>query len=398
MADDAVLPERVTHVKVGDKDIYLVGTAHLSKESVQDVRTTVEQVQPQAICVELCKSRHQALTHADNWSRMDIFKIIRQKKAVFLLAQLIMTSFYRRLGEKLGVQPGAEMLEGIDLAERTGAELVLADRDIEITLKRVWGHLSFWNKVRLLTHVTASIFVPDKVDADMIESLKQKDLLENAMAEFAEHFPQVKERLIDERDIFLAHKIRNAPGPKVVAVIGAGHVPGITRLMQQPGADDDSVLQTLMELPPKSIWPKVFAWLVPLLVVSLVVYGFLHGGTEKGMQNIYIWIVATSSLAALGTAIAFGHPLTILTAAVVAPLKPIRIVIPGGVIVGLVQAYIKRPKVRDLEDVSDAIMSVRGFWMNPVTRVLLVFALYSLGTSAGIFIAGVWIASRIAGT
>jgi len=165
MTDNITLPARVTHVKVGEKDVYLVGTAHLSKESVEDVRSTIEQTQPKAICVELCKARHQAMTQADNWSKMNIFKVIRQKKAVFLLAQLIMTSFYRRLGEKLGVQ----------MAEKTGAELVLADRDIEITLKRVWGYLGFWNKFKLMMQLMLGIFTREEIDTDMIENLKKKD-------------------------------------------------------------------------------------------------------------------------------------------------------------------------------------------------------------------------------
>jgi pheromone shutdown-related protein TraB len=390
MADDKPLPERVTHVKVGDKDIYLVGTAHLSKESVLDVRAAVEQVQPETICVELCKSRHQALTQADSWRRMDIFKIIREKKAVFLLAQLILTSFYRRLGEKLGVQPGAEMIEGIDLAEKTGAELVLADRDIDITLKRVWGHLSFWNKFKLLMHLMAGIFVPEQIDAEMIESLKQRDLLESAMAEFADKFPQVKERLIDERDIFLAQKIRTAPGQKIVAVVGAGHVAGITPLIQE-----DHTLDALMELPPKSIWPKIVGWGLPILILVLLVLGF-RAGTDEGMKNVFIWILSTSVLTAIGTAMAFGHPLAILSAAMVAPLTPFHPLISSGMIGGLVQAYIKRPKVRDLEDLSDAITSVRGFWMNAATRVLLVFALANLGTFVGTLVAGFWVAARSA--
>ena len=211
MTDGISLPERVSHVKVDGKDVYLVGTAHLSQESVQDVRTTVEQVRPQTICVELCKSRHQAITQADAWSKMDIFKVIRQRKAMFLLAQLIMSSFYRRLGEKLGIQPGAEMIEGIRLAEETKAELVLADRDIEITLKRVWGYLGFWSKLKLAMQLTLGIFVQDEIDADTIEVLKQKDQLEGIMAEFAGKFPEIKKRLIDERDTYLAQKIRNAP-------------------------------------------------------------------------------------------------------------------------------------------------------------------------------------------
>ncbi|MBM4029749.1 MAG: TraB family protein, partial [Planctomycetes bacterium] len=265
MQESNSLPSRVAHVKVDDRDIYLVGTAHISKESVEDVRTTIEQVRPDAVCVELCQARHQAMTQADNWRKMDIFKIIRQKKAVFLLAQLIMSSFYRRLGEKLGVQPGAEMLEGVRLAEQTGATLVLADRDIEITLKRVWRYLGFWSKLKLAMQVMMSALVTEKVDADMIEELKQQDQLEAIMAEFAQRFPEIKRRLIDERDTFLAQKIRAAPGTRVVAVVGAGHVEGIKSQIHQ-----DQPLAELMTLPPKSIWPRLVAWGIPLLIVALI--------------------------------------------------------------------------------------------------------------------------------
>ncbi|HOV78393.1 MAG TPA: TraB domain-containing protein, partial [Sedimentisphaerales bacterium] len=246
------LPERVTHVRVGDKDVYLVGTAHISQDSVEDVRTTVEQVRPDAICVELCKARHQAMTQSDNWRKMDVVKIVRQKKAVFLLAQLIMSSFYRRLGEKLGVQPGAEMIEGIRMAESTGAQLVLADRDIEITLKRVWGYLGLWSKLKLATQVMTGLFVHEEIDAATIEQLKKQDQLEAVMAEFAGQYPEIKRRLIDERDTYLAEKIRTAPGKTVVAVIGAGHVDGIKSQIQQ-----EHSLEELMQLPPKSIWPTV---------------------------------------------------------------------------------------------------------------------------------------------
>ena len=227
-SDSLQLPSRVTHVRVGEKDVYLVGTAHVSKDSVEDVRTTIEQVRPDTVCIELCKARHQAITQADNWRKMDIIKVIRQKKAVFLLAQLILSSFYRRLGEKLGVQPGAEMIEGMRMAEQTGAQLVLADRDIEITLKRVWGYLGLRSKLKLTMQLMMGIFTSEEIDSDMIEQLKKQDQLESVMAEFAGQYPEIKKRLIDERDTFLAEKIRTAPGKKVVAVVGAGHVEGIT--------------------------------------------------------------------------------------------------------------------------------------------------------------------------
>jgi pheromone shutdown-related protein TraB len=388
MTDNAPLPQRVTHVKVDDKDVYLVGTAHISKESVEDVHATIEQVRPDSICIELCKARHQAMTQADNWRKMDIFKIIRQKKAVFLLAQLILSSFYRRLGEKLGVQPGAEMLEGIHMAEQTGAALVLADRDIDVTLKRVWGYLGFWTKLKLAMQLLMSILFSDDIDADMIEELKKQDQLEAIMAEFAQRFPEIKRRLIDERDIYLAQKIRTAPGKTVVAVIGAGHVEGIKSQIHQ-----DQPLDELMKLPPKSIWPTIFGWGIPLLIVALIAWGFTKG-TAHGFQNIYIWVLVTGGFAAVGAALALAHPLTILSAFLAAPITTLHPLLAAGWVAGIVQAFVKRPKVSDLEDLPEAIGSFKGFWTNPVTRILLIIMLCNIGASIGVFIAGPWIAAR----
>jgi pheromone shutdown-related protein TraB len=388
MTDNAPLPQRVTHVKVEDKDVYLVGTAHISTESVEDVHTTIEQVRPDAICVELCKARHQAMTQADNWRKMDIFKIIRQKKAVFLLAQLILSSFYRRLGEKLGVQPGAEMLEGVRMAEQTGAQLVLADRDIDITLKRVWGYLGFWSKLKLAMQLLMSSLFTEKIDMDMIEQLKKQDQLEAIMSEFAQHFPEIKRRLIDERDTYLAQKIRTAPGKTIVAVIGAGHVEGIKDQIQR-----DQPLDELMKLPPKSIWPKIFGWGIPLLILVLIARGFMKG-TAHGVENIYIWVLVTGSFAAVGAAMALAHPLTILSAFVAAPITTLHPLIAAGWVAGIVQAFVKQPKVSDLEALPEAIGSIKGFWTNPVTRILLIIVLCNIGASIGVPIAGAWIAAR----
>jgi pheromone shutdown-related protein TraB len=382
------LPQRVSHVQVGDKDVYLVGTAHISQESVEDVRATIAQVRPESVCIELCKARHQAMTRADHWRRMDIHQIIRGKKATFLLAQLIMSSFYRRLGERLGVQPGAEMLEAISATEQAGAQLVLADRDIEITLKRVWGYLGFWSKLKLATQVVTGLFLPEPIDAEMIEQLKKQDQLESIMAEFAQRFPEIKRRLIDERDTFLAQKIRTAPGKTVVAVVGAGHVEGIQSQIQQEHSLDD-----LMALPPKSIWPAVFKWGVPLLILALMACGFTRG-TTHGIQNIFIWVLVTGTLAAIGSALALAHPLTILAAFLAAPITTLHPLLAAGWIAGLVQAIIKKPRVSDLEDLPNAIATLKGFWANPVTRILLIVVLANIGSSIGFYVAGVWIGAR----
>jgi pheromone shutdown-related protein TraB len=384
MTDNAPLPPRVTHVQVEGRDVYLVGTAHISKESVADVHATIEQVHPDAVCVELCQARHQTLTQADNWRKMDIFKIIRQKKAVFLLAQLILSSFYRRLGEKLGIQPGAEMLEGIHLAEQTGATLVLADRDIDVTLKRVWGYLGLWSKLKLAVQLMLSVLLTEEINVDLIEQIKKQDQLEAIMTEFGRHFPEIKRRLIDERDTFLAQKIRTAPGRTVVAIVGAGHVEGIQSQIHQ-----DHDLAELLRLPPKSIWPKVFGWGIPLLIAVLLARGFLQGA-HRGIENIYIWILVTGGSAALGSALALAHPAAILASFLAGPTALIR---PGWV-AGIVQAFLRKPTVRDLEDLPEALGSLRGFWHSPIIRILLIMALSNIFAFVGMCIAGPWIAAR----
>ena len=386
---NAELPKSVCSLNVEGKDIYLVGTAHVSKESVEDVRSTIEAVKPDSVCVELCPARHRTIIQGDNWQNTNIFKVIKEKKAVLLLAQLIMSSFYRRLGDKLGIKPGAEMLEGIALAEKTGAELVLADRDIQITLKRVWGYLGFWNKLKLTASVMVEIFARQEIDAELIEKIKKQDQLESIMAEFAESFPEIKKRLIDERDVFLAQKIRQAPGSKIVAVVGAGHVEGIQKHIHK-----DEPLDELLQTPPKSIVPRILKWLIPAAIIALLVVGFFKGGGEHSMQSIYIWVFVNGSLSALGAILALGHPLTVAACFIGAPLTSLNPMIAAGWVAGLVQACVRKPAVNDFKDLPDAVSTVKGYWINPVTKILLVMAFANIGSILGTIIATGWISAR----
>lgn len=387
---EMTLPERVTVVSLEDgRTVYLVGTAHVSKESVEDVRQTIEAVNPDRICVELCASRYQTLTQRDHWQKMDVFKVVRQKKSLMLLTQLILSSFYRQLGKTLDVQPGAEMLEGVNLAKDRNIELVLADRDIEITLKRLWGYLGFWTKMKLLNHLLYSLFADEKIDENLVETLKQKDQLEGIMAEFADRFPEIKHRLIDERDIYLAQKIRETQGASVVAVVGAGHCEGICKHIHS-----DQPLDDILQTPPKSWLPTVLKWGIPALIIGFFVYSFFAKGSEHFMQNVWIWFIGNGALSALGAAAALAHPLAIVSAFLAAPLTSINPAIGAGWIAGLVQAWVHRPTVDDFEDLPHAIESVRGFWQNPVIRILLVVALANLGSVLGTWGATIWIGAR----
>ena len=384
------LPESVTVVEDGGKRFFLVGTAHVSLESVEDVRRTVEIVRPDSICVELCPARHQAMTRRDDWKRMDIYKVIKEGKAVFLMVQLVLQAFYRKIGDKLGVQPGAEMMEGVRLAGETGATLVLADRDVQVTLKRVWGFLGFWKKFQLLSQLLTSIFVDEDVDKALIEDMKKKDQLAAIMGSFGENFPQIKERLIDERDIYLAQKIRKAPGENIVAVVGAGHVPGMQRHFAH-----EVDLSPLEELPPPSGWGAFWKWGLPGFFVALLVIGFFRGGADTSVDALSIWVLVTGVGAALGSLAALGHPLTILSSFLAAPVTTLHPLIAAGWVAGLVQAWVKKPTVSDLEELPTSVMTVKGFWVNPVSRILLVVIFANLGATIGVFISGSLIAARV---
>lgn len=387
---DYSLPDSVKRVELEGKEIFLLGTAHVSKESVEDVRRAAEILKPDTICVELCTARHRSIVMKDAWKQMNIVKVVKEKKSLFLLSQLILSSFYRRLGSQMGVQPGAEMIEGITQAEKHNSVLVLADRDIEITLKRVWGHLNFWNKMKMVMQLMMSLFINEKIDDSMIEEMKNKDQLEQVMETFAKSFPEVKKRLIDERDIYLAQKVRSAPGKKILAIVGAGHVAGMEDYVHQ-----EIDLEPLMEIPPKSMIPKILKWTIPTLIIALIIGGMFKGGTQTSIESIYIWVLVNGILSAIGAAIALGHPITILTAFVSAPITSLNPMIATGWVSGIVQAGVKKPTVADLEDLPNATSSIKGFWMNPVSRVLLVVVLANIGSSLGTFIAGSWIAMKV---
>ncbi|MBC7355552.1 MAG: TraB/GumN family protein [Desulfomicrobiaceae bacterium] len=384
------LPASVTSVTLPGRTVYLVGTAHVSRQSVDDVRHTVHAVDPDTVCVELCPARYQSLSDPESWRRMDVYRVIRQGKAAFLLMQLILQAMYRRIGDRLGVQPGAEMLAAVELARTHGAQLVLADRDVQVTLKRVWGGMGWWTKMRFFGQLLWSIFDDEEVDTASVERLKESDALTAAMAELAEGFPEIKARLIDERDRYLAEKIRQASGERIVAVVGAGHVPGIVRHIEEP-----CDLAPLEKVPSPSPWGRVVAWLIPALIVALVVLGFFRGGAALTGEAVLIWFGVHGTLSALGAAVALGHPLAVLSALVASPFTSLNPMIAAGWVAGLVQAWARKPTVADLEALPQSILTVRGFWTNPVSRILLVVVFANIGSSLGTFISGGWIFAKV---
>lgn len=386
------LPENVHLFEKDGREIYIIGTAHVSAKSADLVESIVREVRPDSVAVELCAPRYRALKNPEEWKKTDIVQVIKQGKAYLLLAQLLLSGFQKKIGKKLGVQPGAEMLRAIEVAEEMGAETVLADREVTITLKRTWGGLGFWKGMKLLATLIAEGFSPaQEFDEEEIERLKTADVLEEAMQEFAKALPSVRKSLIDERDQYLASKINSASGQKVVAVVGAGHVPGITRYMDQ--TIDLAPLETV---PPPSPWLKVLGWGIPLLILSLIIYGMLTAGTDVGTQMIWDWIWVNAVFGALGSLLALAHPLTIVVSFIVSPFTSANPAIAAGWVAGLVEASIRKPRVEDFEMLSSEPLTLKLAYQNRVTRVLLVVMLTNLLGGLGTFLSGGLIASRLA--
>ncbi|MDP6946771.1 MAG: TraB domain-containing protein, partial [Myxococcota bacterium] len=260
------------HVSVFEEEgrtIYIVGTAHVSDKSVEEVQAVIEEVQPDTVCVELCETRYQALTDEDRWRKLDVFKVIREGKTLLLLANLALGAYQRRLGARLGVDPGAELLAGARKAREVGARLELIDRNIQTTLKRTWGNVGFFQKVKLLSMVVGATFSRDEIDEETIEQLKGRAQLSEMLAEFAAYMPEVKGPLIDERDRYMMSKIEEVEGERIVAVVGAAHVPGM-QLMYGQEVDREP----LEQLPPKSWWVSLLKWVIPTLILALFAYGW----------------------------------------------------------------------------------------------------------------------------
>lgn len=372
----------IPRIHVDDKEIILVGTAHVSKESVALVESVIKEEQPDTVCVELCQSRYQSIRKKDQWLEMDIIKVIKEKKSFLLLSNLLLASFQKRIGEKLGVKPGEEMIRAMDTAESVGAEICLADRDITVTLSRTWRSTGFWSRMKLLFQLLLSMGGVDEIDEKDIEQMKQEDMLESILAEVEKSHPVLREILIDERDRYLAQKIKTAPGKKIVAVVGAGHVPGIRKYINK-----DIDIALLEVLPPKGRIGGVLKWLIPSAIIVLIGLGFFYGGAQAGKDMVVWWIAVNGLFAGIGAIIAFGHPLTILSAIFAAPLTSLNPMIAAGWVSGLVEAVTRKPKVRDLQALPEDIMSVRGFWRNKVTRILLVVVFTNLGSGIGTFVA-----------
>jgi pheromone shutdown-related protein TraB len=364
------------------REIILVGTAHVSRDSAELVERVIDEEKPDVVCVELCQARFDALKQKDKWQETDIVKVIRDNRTSLLLSQLLMVSFQRKIAEKFNINPGEEMLRAIAKAEATGARIVLADREIRVTLLRTWRMMRFWTKVKFLPEIVLSLFIGDDITEEDIEKLKQHDVLDLALKTVGEKLPEVKTTLIDERDQYLAHRISHAAGKKIVAVVGAGHVPGIQQYL-----DQEIDIEAINKIPPPSLWARLFGWVFSGGIVALFLAGFFYSGGQASINMILSWSAITATCAAIGAILMLAHPLTILASALSAPIATLHPLIATGWVAGLVEASLRKPQVKDFLDLKDDITRFSGFFRNKITRLLILVAFVNLTTSIGTFVA-----------
>ena len=374
--------ENIHRLTLGGREIILIGTAHVSRDSAELVEKVISEERPDVVCVELCKARFDAVMQKDKWHETDIVKVVRAKQTSLLLFQLIMLSFQKKIAQKFNITPGEEMIRAISKAEEIGAEVVLADREIRVTLLRAWRMMGFRSKVKVIPEMIFSLFITHEITEEEIEQLKKHDALEMALQAVGEKLPDLKAILIDERDQYLAHTISHAQGRKIVAVVGAGHLPGI---INNIGRKID--VEAINQIPPPGLWSKLAGWVFSVAVIGLFIAGFYYSGSQASMNMIKWWVVITATCSAFGALILLAHPVTIAASAIAAPITTLHPLIAAGWVAGLVEATIRKPQVKDFLDLTNDITSIRGFFRNKITRILLLVAFVNITTSIGTFVA-----------
>ena len=367
-------------ISCNGKEILLIGTAHVSKQSAKLVEDTIHEQNPDTVCVELCQTRLASLKDADRWRNMDIVKVIKEKKALLLFINLLLASFQKKMADKFGIKPGQEMINAIKAADECEALIVPADREIQITLSRVWRGMGVWEKLKLMFSFIFSFGATDDISEEDIENMKKEDILQTLLSDVKKAHPIIEKSLINERDQFLAQKIRTAPGEKIIAIVGAAHAPGIKRYL---ASDEKIDLNALNQIPKAGNVGKILKWVIPAAILLLFVTGFLMEGKNAGTDMIWIWIAANGIFAGIGAIAALAHPITIVTSILAAPVTSLNPMIAAGWVSGLVEAFVRKPKVKDLEAIPEDIVSIKGFWHNNVTRILLVVIFTNLGSSIG---------------
>ncbi|MFA7559739.1 MAG: TraB/GumN family protein [Sphaerochaeta sp.] len=379
------------------RKIHLIGTAHVSKHSVEEVAEAIEVEQPDHICLELDEGRMKNKEQESSWSNMDIKKVLKEGKGFLLVANMALASFQKRMGDETETQPGAEILSAAHLAQEKGIPFSLCDREIQVTFKRAWALSNAWNKAKLIATIISAVFSNEKISAEELEDLKKADVMQQMMDEMAAELPAVKSVLIDERDRYLATKIFLAPGQNKLAVIGAGHMNGIVHALEALDQETlDTSLEEIVYIPPKGKGSKILSWLFPALIVSILLYGFFSFGRDEGIRMFGLWLTINMSFTGLGAILALAHPINFVVSILASPITSLHPAIGVGMVSGLLQATLRKPKVKDFENLNSDATSLKGWYRNRVLHVLVVFLLTSLGGSIGNVVVFPFLLARLA--
>jgi len=385
--------DNITTIIIREKEFKLIGTAHVSRESMEEVRKIISEDKPDMVCVELDQARYNSIIQNESWAKLDLAKVFKEGKGFLLIVNLVLASFQRRLGTPLGVKPGEEMKTAIEVAKEMGIPYSLCDREVNTTLRRAWARCGLWSKSKLLASLLASAFSNEKPSEEEIEALKNKNELDGMMSELANYLPGVKAVLIDERDQYLAAKIwvssltNNEKIKKIVAVIGAGHMQGLVAHLEKLGREEITYdVSDLDIIPPPGFLARSAGFLLPAAIIILIAIGFISHGANIGLSMILRWVLWNGSLAALGSAIALAHPLAILVSFLGAPIATLNPLIGVGLFSGLMQIAMRKPRVSDVQNLTEDTTSLKGIYRNRITKALLVFFLSSLGGAIGNFI------------
>ncbi len=398
MEGEGRLRKMQTLVELNDRKFILVGTAHVSKASIEEVKSVIETEKPDSVAIELDDDRLKNMEDPDSWKKMDVIKVLKNKQGFLMLANIVLAAYQKRMGAKSDIKPGDEMLEAVKKCRELEIPSVMVDRPVQVTLRRAWSKTSSWGRCKLLSMLIASAFSKEEVSETEIENLKATSEMDTMMKELSAYLPAVKEVLIDERDFYLASKIWNSSGNRVLAVLGAGHLAGVkTHLEKIASGEEKPDVSDIDTVPPKGVGAKIAGWMIPAVIVGLIVLGFVIGGKNKGIDLLSSWVFWNGTLSGIGSIIAGANILTILISIVGAPFTSLCPLVGIGLFTGITQAVIRKPTVSDMENLSVDAGSVKGFYKNRILHVLLIFFLSSLGSSIGTFMGGADILTTVFG-
>ena len=407
--DDSLQDEPVFHHQLAGKSVTVLGTAHVSKASADKVKELLATGQYDGVAIELCPSRYNSMIDPDSLAKMDLFQVFKEGKASMVIASLALGAYQQKMADEFGIEPGAEMRMAIQQAKEVNAEVHLIDREVGITLKRVYSNVPWWKKMGIVGGLLGSVISSEKVSAEEVERLKEGDILETTFAQFSEEAKELFVPLIDERDRYMAARLEQivseSDNQSILAIVGAGHLKGIESYLTQDEkiksteelySNAQKTIDELDSLPEKSRWPKFIPWIIVAILLTGFAIGF-NKSTDLGIQLIIYWVLINGSLSALGAALAKGHPLTVVGAFFAAPLTSLNPTIGAGMVTAAIELYLRKPNVGDFSDLKKDTTHISGWWKNKVARTLLVFFFSTLGSAIGTYVAGFLIFERIMG-